>query len=106
MIKTSNRQELSSAFIIPHYADGYEQELGRKKLFIAETIEGLFSQTDNDWCAIIVVDMRPNEATYDYLIQLKQKYYPKIDVIFLEQNVGAGISRNLGVLKALNAVIH
>ena len=101
MIKTSNRQEFSSAFIIPHYADGYEQEQGRKKLFIAETIEGLFSQTDEDWCAIIIVDMRPNEATYDYLIQLKQKYYPKIDVIFLEQNVGAGISRNLGVLKAL-----
>ena len=46
MIKTSNRQEFSSAFIIPHYADGYEQEQGRKKLFIAETIEGLFSQTD------------------------------------------------------------
>jgi glycosyltransferase involved in cell wall biosynthesis len=101
VIKPSNRQEFSSAFIIPHYAAGYEQEQGRKKLFIAETIEGLFSQTDEDWCAIIVVDTTPNEATYDYLIHLKQKYYPKIDVIFLEQNVGAGVSRNLGVLKAL-----
>jgi glycosyltransferase involved in cell wall biosynthesis len=45
--------------------------------------------------------MTPNERTYDYLIHLKQKYYPKIDVIFLEQNAGAGVSRNLGVLKAL-----
>jgi glycosyltransferase involved in cell wall biosynthesis len=43
----------------------------------------------------------PNEETHDYLIQLKQKYYPKIDVIFLERNVGPGVSRNLGVLKAL-----
>jgi glycosyltransferase involved in cell wall biosynthesis len=101
MIKTSNRKEFSSAFIIPHYAGGYEQEQGRKKLLIAETIEGLFSQTDEDWCAIVVVDMTPNEETHDYLIHLKQKYYPKIDVIFLERNVGAGVSRNLGVLKAL-----
>jgi glycosyltransferase involved in cell wall biosynthesis len=45
--------------------------------------------------------MYPNEETHDYLIQLKQKYYPKIDVIFLERNVGPGVSRNLGVLKAL-----
>jgi glycosyltransferase involved in cell wall biosynthesis len=92
---------LSSVFIIPHYAGGYEQEQGRKKLLIAETIEGLFSQTDEDWYAIVVVDMTPNERTYDYLNHLKQKYYPKIDVIFLEQNAGAGVSRNLGVLKAL-----
>jgi glycosyltransferase involved in cell wall biosynthesis len=102
MIKTSNSKEVSSAFIIPYYADGNEQqEQGRKKLLIADTIEGLFSQTDEDWCAIIVVDMSPNEETHNYLIHLKQKYYPKIDVIFLEQNVGAGVSRNLGVLKAL-----
>lgn len=32
---------------------------------------------------------------------LKKQYYPKIDVIFLDQNVGPGTSRNLGVLKAL-----
>ena len=101
MIKTGNRNEFSSAFIIPHYAGGFEHEQGRKKLFIAETIEGLFSQTDDDWCAIVVVDMTPNEATQEYLNHLKQKYYPKIDVIFLEQNAGAGVSRNLGVLKAL-----
>ncbi|HEX6294736.1 MAG TPA: glycosyltransferase family 2 protein [Nitrososphaeraceae archaeon] len=92
---------MSSVFIIPHYAGGYDQEQGRRKLLIAETIEGLFSQTDEDWYAIVVVDMTPNERTYDYLIHLKQKYYPKIDVIFLEQNAGAGVSRNLGVLKAL-----
>src|ERR671920_1834257 len=101
MIKTSNRKEFSSAFIIPYYADVYEQEQGRKKLFIAETIEGLFSQTDEDWCAIVIVDMTPNKEIYDYLILLKQKYFPKIDVIFLERNVGAGVSRNVGVLKAL-----
>jgi glycosyltransferase involved in cell wall biosynthesis len=103
MIKTDNRKEFSSAFIIPYYTNGYDhhQEQSREKLLIADTIEGLFLQTDEDWSAIIVVDMYPNEETHDYLIQLKQKYYPKIDVIFLERNVGPGVSRNLGVLKAL-----
>jgi glycosyltransferase involved in cell wall biosynthesis len=103
MTKTSNRKEFSNAFIIPYYANGYEQqEQGRKKRpLIADTIEGLFAQTDEDWCAIIVVDMPPNVEIHEYLIHLKQKYYPKIDVIFLEQNVGPGVSRNLGVLKAL-----
>ena len=103
MIKISNRKEFSSAFIIPYYVNEYEQqEQGmKKKLLIAETIEGLFLQTDEDWNAIIVVDMPPNEETHDYLIQLKHKHYPKIDIIFLERNVGPGVSRNLGVLKAL-----
>ena len=51
--------------------------------------------------AIIVVDMPLNEENHHYLIKLRQQYYPKIDVIFLEQNVGPGVSRNLGVLAAL-----
>jgi glycosyltransferase involved in cell wall biosynthesis len=102
MTKLNNKKELSSAFIIPYYVNEYEQQQGsKKKLLIAETIEGLFLQTDEDWNAIIIVDMPPNEKTYDYLVQLKHKYYPKIDVIFLERNVGPGVSRNLGVLKAL-----
>ena len=97
----SNRKELSSAFIIPYYASGFEQQQGRGKLLIADTIEGLFLQTDEDWSAIIVVDMPRTRKANDYLTSLKQKYYPKIEVIFLKQNVGPGVSRNLGVLKAL-----
>lgn len=101
MIKMSNRKELSSAFIIPYYASGFEQQQGREKPLIADTIEGLFLQTDEDWSAIIVVDMPRTRKANDYLTSLKQKYYPKIEVIFLKQNVGPGVSRNLGVLKAL-----
>jgi glycosyltransferase involved in cell wall biosynthesis len=100
MAKMGNRKGFSSVFIIPYYANGYEQQ-GRKKLLIADTIEGLFLQTDEDWFAIIVVDMPRTKEANDYLTTLKQKYYPKIDVIFLNQNVGPGVSRNLGVLKAL-----
>src|ERR687883_1716270 len=88
------------AFMIPYYANEYERR-GRKKLLIADTIEGLFLQTDEDWSAIIVVDMPPTKEANNYLTSLKQKYYPKIDVIILKQNVGPGVCRNLGVLKAL-----
>lgn len=100
MMKKSDKKELSSAFIIPYYANEYGQR-GRKKLLIADTIEGLFLQTDEDWSAIIVVDMRPSKEANEYLNILKQKYYPKIEVLLLEQNVGQGVCRNLGVLKAL-----
>ena len=100
MVKKSVRKEFSSAFIIPYYANEYKQR-GRKKLLIADTIEGLFLQTDEDWSAIIVVDMHPSIEISEYLNTLKQKYYPKIDIILLEQNVGQGVCRNLGVLKAL-----
>jgi glycosyltransferase involved in cell wall biosynthesis len=100
MVKKSVRKEFSSAFIIPYYANEYKQR-GRKKLLIADTIEGLFLQTDEDWSAIIVVDMHPSIEITEYLNTLKQKYYPKIDIILLEQNVGQGVCRNLGVLKAL-----
>jgi len=79
--------------------NGCEEQNG--KSLIAGTVEGLFSQTDEDWCAIIVVDMPSKQEIGDYLSHLKRKYYPKIDVIFLERNVGPGVSRNVGVLKAL-----
>jgi glycosyltransferase involved in cell wall biosynthesis len=103
MTKIRNGTEFSSAFIIPYYPNDYEHQAqgGEKNLLIADTIDGLFLQTDEDWSAIIVVDMPLNERTHDYLTQLKRRYYPKIDVIFLERNVGPGVSRNLGVLKAL-----
>ena len=103
MTKIRNATGLSCAFIIPYYPNDYEQQLQdkEKKLLIADTIDGLFLQTDQDWNAIIVVDMPLNERTHDYLAQIKRKYYPKIDVIFLDRNVGPGVSRNLGVLKAL-----
>ena len=100
MVKKSHKKEISSAFIIPYYANEYEHQ-GRKNLLIADTIDGLFLQTDEDWSAIIIVDLPPNKETNEYLNTLKQKYYPKIDVILLEQNVGQGVCRNLGVLKAL-----
>jgi glycosyltransferase involved in cell wall biosynthesis len=99
MIKNSNANEFSSAFIIPHYTGEHEE--GIEKRLIAETVEGLFSQTDDDWCAYFVLDIYPKKEVRDYLNHLKGKYYSKIDVVILDQNVGAAVSRNVGILKAL-----
>jgi hypothetical protein len=95
---TNNATKYSCAFIIPH-SDKYENQCGKR--FIAHTIEGLFSQTDDDWCSIIVVDVSPSKEVKDYLSSIKEKYYPKIDIIFLGYDVGPGVSRNLGILKAM-----
>ena len=89
-----NNNELSSTFIISYLIDENGKKSG--KPLIEETIEGLFSQTDNDWYAVIVVELLTKQGVYDYLCYLKDKYYPKVDVIFLEQNVGPGVGRNLG----------
>lgn len=97
--KKGNGNELSSAFIIPYYSNKCEEL--NDKMFIAECVEGLFSQTDADWSAIIVADVPHRHGINDYLSRLRREHYPKIDVIFLERNVGPGVSRNVGVLKAL-----
>ena len=53
------------------------KQLGRKKLLIAETIEGLFLQTDEDWSAIIVVDMHLNEGNLRLFNPIKAKILSK-----------------------------
>jgi Glycosyl transferase family 2 len=58
-------------------------------------------QTDDDWCAVIVVDGSPREKIKDYLNRLKARHNYKIDVIFLDRIVGPGVARNLGTLRAV-----
>jgi glycosyltransferase involved in cell wall biosynthesis len=58
-------------------------------------------QTDDDWCAVIVVDRSPREKIKDYLNRLKARHNSKIDVIFLDRNVGPGVARNLGTFRAI-----
>ena len=100
MIKKTN-QRFSGSFIIPFDAGEDQEEQQNRTYYLSEALEGLFSQTDQDWFAIVIVDTSPSDKNLDFLMQLKTQYYPKIDIIFLSQNVGPGISRNLGVLAAV-----
>ncbi len=97
-----NKKSHYGAFIIPHSDKRQSQNHGvGEQIFIDDAIEGLFSQTDDDWCAIVVVNAFPGKKVTEYLNALKEKHYPRIDVVFLEHDVGPGVCRNLGVLRAL-----
>jgi hypothetical protein len=66
-----------------------------KGWLITDTIEGLFAQSDVNWNATLVLDGYSGSMIGNYLRHLKEKYYPKIDIIFLDQTVGPGVARNL-----------
>lgn len=61
----------------------------------------MFAQTDRNWNATIVVDGYPGDRDGKYLRDLKKKFYPKIDIIFLDRVVGPGVARNLAVMRAI-----
>lgn len=95
----NSEAKAQGAFIIPHYEDEYSDKT--EKHIIADTIEGLFAQTDPNWKAIIIDDCSPTKNSRSYLRSIKNKYPEKIEVIFLDKNTGPGICRNIGVLWAL-----
>ena len=86
-------------FIIPHHIENTQEE--NKKVFITDTIEGLFAQTDRNWNATIVVDGHLGSRDGKYLRDLKKEFYPKIDIIFLDRVVGPGVARNLAIIRAI-----
>jgi glycosyltransferase involved in cell wall biosynthesis len=99
----SSYSNASSAFIIPHYSEDMD------RMFIGDTINGLLKQTDSDWLAIIIDDASKKITVRNYLKKLREKYFPKIQVIFLDKNQGAGVCRNIGVSVALKQrcqIIH
>jgi hypothetical protein len=98
-----NKRNYYGAFIIPH--SDYKNQNNNNQTYVEDTIEGLFSQTEDDWCAIIIVNKSTSKKTIDYLKLLKEKHYPKIDVIFLEYYVSPGVCRNLGILKDIEKKI-
>jgi hypothetical protein len=92
--------DVKSMFIIPYHVDNVQEEQDEKML-ITDTIEGLFAQTDVDWNATLVVDGYSESMVGNYLHHLKEKYYPKIDIIFLDRSVGPGVARNLAIIRAI-----
>ena len=92
-------EAVKSMFIIPHHIENTREQ--NKKILITDTIEGLFAQTDGNWNATIVVDGYPESRDGKYLRDLKKKFYPKIDIIFLDGVVGPGVARNLAIIRAI-----
>ena len=92
--------EAKSMFIIPYQVENIQEEQD-ERMIITDTIEGLFAQSDANWNATLVVDGYSGNMVGNYLRRLKEKYYPKIDIIFLDRTVGPGVARNLAIIRAI-----
>ena len=88
-----NIKDADFIFIIPHWS----QDSVISNQVLDETLQGLFSQTDNKWKAVIIDDNSPDIEAKEYLKKLENQYPGKINVIFNEINSGPGIARNVGI---------
>ena len=68
--------DVKSMFIIPYHVENVQEEQD-EKMFITDTIEGLFAQTDVDWNATLVVDGHSESMVGNYLRHLKEKVLSK-----------------------------
>lgn len=72
--------------------------------FINETVDAIINQTEKDWELIIVNDCSTDPSTGDVLASVQEKDN-RIKVISTEQNGGAGVSRNRGIVLAKGSYI-
>ena len=75
--------------IIPYY---------KKKRFIDHSLNSVINQTYSNFEIIIIYDDE-DKTELNYLIE-KYKYNKKIKFIVNEKNIGAGLSRNKGIISA------
>lgn len=82
------------SFVLPVY---------NRIAWIGETLHSLLSQTVDDY-EIIIVDDASTDGTREFL-QEWTKNYPQVKLILNEKNLGAGKSRNIGILAASAPII-
>ena len=75
--------------IMPYY---------KKKKFIKSSIESISNQTNQNFEIIIIYDDKSSDD-YDYILKFQQ-LDERIKVIKNEDNIGAGYSRNKGILES------
>ena len=65
--------------------------------YFKESMESVISQTDSDWTAVLVDDASDNEELDEYIANLSDKHKGQIICHKNPVNVGAGLSRNIGI---------
>ena len=82
------------SIILPYY---------RKINYIKKTINSILNQSFQDFEIILIYD---DEDLQDlFLIETKFKYNPQIKIIKNKKNLGAGISRNIGIENSKGKII-
>ena len=84
-------------FIITNFIKADDHESIK---YLKQTIDGVFNQTDDNWQICIIDDCSSNLDAIDYLENIRIKNPDRVEVTFLDQNVGPGLARNLGLIKA------
>lgn len=65
-----------------------------------DKLKNYFHKKSGLVCSHDRLEPPPTKQDRDFLLSLKEVHYPKTEVILLEQVIGPGICRNIGVLKA------
>ena len=86
----------TAAFVMPVKISGSERDIR----FLREAVYSIRQQTDDDWILIMVDDYSDDEKVSAALEEICSDLKEKADLIRLEQNVGAGQARNVGVRRA------
>ena len=86
----------TAAFVMPVKISGSERELR----FLREAVDSIKRQTDEDWVLILVDDFSDNERVSAELEEIASDLKGRTELIHLEQNVGAGQARNVGISRA------
>ena len=81
------------AFIMPVKISGNEAELRHFKA----AVNSIKNQTDPDWILIMVDDFSNDVRVSDALESVQNDLKEKARIIHLDQNVGAGMARNIGI---------
>ena len=83
----------TAAFIMPVKIAGNERELHHLTL----SIESIKNQTDSDWILVMVDDFSDDARVSAALDAVEADLKDKVHIIHLEQNIGPGMARNVGI---------
>lgn len=88
-----NVKESDFIFVIPYWSEDAEVS----NAILKETIQGIFTQTDERWRIVIIDNASVDKGVKKYLDTLLRRYPNKIHVIHKDRNEGPGMARNLGI---------
>ena len=83
----------TAAFVMPVKILGNDMEL--KHLMLS--VESIKKQTDRDWILIMIDDFSDDDRVYKAFDSIKNDLKGKVHIIHLNENVGAGMARNIGI---------
>lgn len=83
----------TATFVLPHWRN----DNAKSKIYLDETIDGIFRQTDENWNIVIIDDLSPCDEARNYLTEVKKRNPSKINIIYKKANDGPGPGRNLGI---------